>query len=360
MTGKRRARCGLLALSLLVATVIVGATSSGSSDAASKAVALDVEIAIDTTGSMGSSISQAQADAKGLVKDIRARFSGAMFATVQFRDSYDTPEYQVMQTMTGDPTAIDTSIDGLRAGGGGDYPEAHNLVFQNALDTTVSPIGWRAGSRKILVVISDAEPHGAGTAGYKGCTDTSADPHALSTSTVLANLKAAGVTVLMVRQASGSATLECYKSLSSAGYTGGAARNGGDKLADVIEAMIVRVVGGNSPLGLWKLGSYKYRWVARVGGYEERAMTAHRLRNRCLVRRGDGVVRYRAKGNNVYKLTYRYWHARSGGAGPRGLNCTKYWRAANARVRVLPAAATMTVSCENKLNKVCYRYKRIG
>jgi hypothetical protein len=164
----------------------------------------------------------------------------------------------------------------------------------------------------------------------------------------------------MVRQASGSASLECYKSLSSAGYKGGAAKDGGEKLADVIEAMIVRVVGVTSPVGLWKLGSYRYRWVARAGGYEERAMTAHRLKNHCLVHRGDGVVRYRAKGNNVYKLTYRYWHARRGGAGSRGLNCTKYWRASTAKVRVLAAAATMTVSCENRLNKVCYTYKRIG
>lgn len=360
MNGKRRARYGLLALSLLVTAVLAGAASTGSSNAASKASkarALDVEIAIDTTGSMGSSISQAQADAKGLVKDIRARFAGAMFATVQFRDSGDTPEYQVMQMMTGNATAIDTSIDALRAGGGVDYPEAHNLVFQNALDA-VAPIGWRVGSRKILVVISDAEPHGAGTAGFAGCLDTSADPHSLSTSTVLANLKANGITVLMVRQAAtASASLECYQSLSSAGYTGGAARNGGDKLADVIEAMIVRVVGGSTPVGLWKSGSYKYRWVAISGGYEERSMTPHKLRNGCVVKRGEAVDRYYSKGNNLYKVAYRYWHRR---AGLSGLRCTKYFKAPKAKVRILVAATSMTVSCDSKLNKVCYRYRRIG
>ena len=52
-----------------------------------------------------------------------------------------------MQPMTNVATAIDTAIDGLSAGGGGDYPEAHNLVFLNALDAA-NPIGWRAGSRR--------------------------------------------------------------------------------------------------------------------------------------------------------------------------------------------------------------------
>ena len=132
MIGKRRARSGLLVFSLFVAVVLVGVASTGSPNAAAKkTVTLDVELAIDTTGSMASAITQAQTDAKGLVSDIRARYATAEFATVQFKDSSDTPEYQIMQAMSGDATAVDTSIDGLSADGGGDYPEALNLVFQN-------------------------------------------------------------------------------------------------------------------------------------------------------------------------------------------------------------------------------------
>ncbi len=357
MIGKRRARSALLVISLLVAVVLVGAAAStGSRKAASPP--LDVAIAIDTTGSMGSSIAQAQADAKGLVSDIRARYASAAFATIQFRDSYDTPEYQIMQPMSSDATTIDASINGLSAGGGGDSPEALNLVFQNALDPA-NPVGWRAGSRRVLVVISDAEPHGAGTAGFVGCVDTSTDPHSLSTSTVLANLKAAGVTVLMVRQASSAtASIECYKSLAAAGYKGGAAKNGGEKnMVDVIEAMIVKVVAGTSPVGLWKTGSNKYRWVAITKGFEERSMTPHKLRNGCLVRRGDAVDRYYPKGNDLYRVAYRYWHRRSGLSGKY---CTKYWKAPKATVKITVTSTTMTVSCDNKPRKACYSYKRIG
>jgi von Willebrand factor type A domain len=362
MIGKRRGRSALLIFSLLAVVVLVGAAAStGSPKAASKPVTLDVEIAIDTTGSMSSSIAQAQTDAKSLVSDIRARYASAEFSTVQFRDSSDTPEYQIMQAMTGDATAIDTSIDTLTADGGGDSPEALNLVFQNALDPA-NPIGWRAGSRRILVVISDAEPHGAGTAGFKGCVDTSADPHGLSTSTVLANLKATGVTVLMVRQASSAtATLECYQSLAAAGYPTGSAKNGGDKLVDVVEAMIVKVVTGTaSPVGLWRVGSYRYRWVAISKGFEERSMTPHKLKHGCLVRRGDAVDRYYPKGNNLYRVAYRYWHVRAGGAGRYGTNCRKYWRAPEATVRIVVTSTQMTLSCDNKPNKACYTYRRVG
>ena len=362
MTGATRVRGGLLACALLVGAVLAGSTGTASPRAASKAAAIDVEIAIDTTGSMGSSIAQAQADAKGLVRDVRARYSSTRFAVVQFRDSYDTPEYQVMQKMTSNGTTIDTSIDGLYAGGGGDSPEAHNLVFQNALDPT-NPIGWRAGARRILVVISDAEPHGAGTAGFAGCVDTSADPHGLNTATVLANLKAARVTVLMVRQAAtASASLKCYQSLAAAGYKGGAAKNGGDKLVDVVEAMIVKAVNSTStsPVGLWRLGSFRYRWVAIHRGFEERSMTPHKLKHGCLVRRGDAVDRYFTKGNNRYRVAYRFWRAKSGGPGRSGKNCTKRWKAPQATVKLLVASRTMKLSCDNRVNKVCYVYRRVS
>lgn len=362
MTGTKRRRGGLLACALLVGAVLAGSTSTTSPRAASKAATVDVEIAIDTTGSMSPSIAQAQADARSLVKDIRARYSTARFAVVQFKDSYDTPEYQVMQAMTSNATAVDTAIDGLSSGGGGDYPEAHNLVYQNALDPA-NPIGWRAGARRILVDISDAEPHGAGTALFKGCVDTSTDPHGLSTATTLANLKAAKVTLLMVRQASSaSATLECYQSLAAAGYKGGAAKNGGENLVDVVEAMIVKAVNSTSasPIGLWRMGGRLYRWVHYKNGFEERSMKTHKLRHGCLVRRGSAIDRYYPKSGNIYRVAYRYWSAKRGGPGRSGLNCRTYWKKPRARVRIVVTPTKMTLSCDNRVNKACYVYKRVS
>lgn len=203
---------------------------------------LDIELAIDTTGSMGASIEQAQEDAKTLVTDVEAQFPGTLFAVVQFKDSFDTPEYELLQAMTSDADLIDAAIDTLSPSGGGDAPEAYNLVFQNSV--TDSATGWRSNSRKLVIVIGDAEPHGAGTAGFAGCADTSADPHGLNTATVLASMKTNERTLIMVRQATtASTTLECYESLAKAAFDDGAAQDGGDDLIGVIEDLI----GGVAP-----------------------------------------------------------------------------------------------------------------
>ncbi len=236
MRGTRRKALAALALSALAAA---GATTAYgvSSDNAQARPQLDIEIAIDTTSSMGASIAQAQADSKRLVTEVQQRYPGALFAVVQFRDTGDDPEYQLLHPMTSDAAQVSAAIDTLSPAGGNDYPEAYNLVFQNS--TTDPNTGWRPSSRKLVVVIGDAEPHGAGTSGFAGCADTSADPHGLNTASALAAMKAAQRTLIMVRQAATASTsLECYQSLAAAGFTGGAARNGGDDLISVIQALI--------------------------------------------------------------------------------------------------------------------------
>jgi Mg-chelatase subunit ChlD len=222
----------------LVAFAAAGATAAyGVSQRSTATPLLDIEIAIDTTSSMGASISQAQADSKRLVTEVQRRYPGAMFAVVQFRDSTDTPEYQVMQPMTADGNAVDAAIDTLQPAGGGDFPEAYNLVFQQSY--TDPNTGWRPNTRKLVVVIGDAEAHGARTSGFTSCNDTSADPHGLSTADVLAGMKTNQRTLIMVRQATTASTsLECYQQLAAAAFTGGAARNGGDDIVSVIEALI--------------------------------------------------------------------------------------------------------------------------
>jgi hypothetical protein len=167
----------------------------------------------------------------------------------------------------------------------------------------------------------------------------------------------------MVAQSStaSSGLLTCYKSLAAAGYKGGAAKNGGDKLIDVVETMIVNAVNSTSasPVGTWRINGRLYRWVAIRNGYEERNMTPHKLRHGCLVKRGDAVDRYYPLGNNIYRVAYRYWSARSGGAGRSGLHCRKFWKAPRARVKIAVTSTQMVLSCDNKVNKPCYSYKRV-
>ncbi len=225
---------------VLVAVAVVATQSATGAGKAPRApaAAVEIEIAIDTTGSMGSSIRQAQEDARKLIADVRKFAPGARFSIVQFRDRGDTPEYQLVQPLTSDPALVEAALNKLSASGGGDTPEAYNLVFRSALDPA---IGWTPGARKALVVIGDAEPHGAATAGFDKCRDTSTDPNGLNTRTEIDNLRANGITLLMVLQKStASTTVDCYKQLAGAG--GGDARQSGENLIEVVQGLIKTVI----------------------------------------------------------------------------------------------------------------------
>ena len=221
-------------------------------DVPAKPPKADILIAIDTTGSMAPSITQAKSNANQIVTDVQASVPDSQFAIVSFKDSTDaTAEYQVVRTMTGSASDVATAVNGLNASGGGDAPEAHNLVFHKSYNPLEDgPIGWRTGTKKIVIVISDAQPHGElATQGLNDCTNESTDPygvglpngdpHGYVTATELANTSAMGAdrTLFMVRQASSATvSLDCYKSIAEA--TGGAGVNSDTNLGSQIVSLI--------------------------------------------------------------------------------------------------------------------------
>src|SRR5207244_12043517 len=123
---------------------------------------------------------------------------------------------------TPNATDVSTALSTLSASGGGDAPEAHNLVFHNSYNPALgAPIGWRSGTRKFVVVISDAQPHGnLATQGFTGCSDASADPNGLVTSTELAGMAGAERTLLMIHETDvgNSTNLTCYQCLAAAAF----------------------------------------------------------------------------------------------------------------------------------------------
>ncbi len=201
---------------------------------------VDIEFVVDTTGSMAGGIARAQADAIAIVTGVQAVIPGAQFAVVQFKDSTDAIEYRVEQSMTASASAVSAALNTLSATGGADNPEAQNTVFHNsATPVTGGSIGWRAGSRSFVIVLTDSEPHGAGSAGVAGCVDTSADPHGLNTATVLAEAKAALRTIFMVLEPGAqTSSLACYQGIAARGYAGGQGVNGGVNLAPQILALV--------------------------------------------------------------------------------------------------------------------------
>ena len=226
---------------MLAATALAAGTTTALADGRT-ASALDVEIAIDSTGSMSPLIDQTKKDAAAIIAAIQSFDSDARFAVVEFRDPhYPAPEYQVLQSLTNDVAAITAAIGQLNpvsTGYAGNVPsEAYNLVFDRSVTDT--SLGWRQSSRKVVVVVGDGEPHGAGLGGLRGCVDNNPDPHGLNTLETLARMRATRRTLLMIRHPSPELTLDCYASIAALAAPGSAARDAASAdLAAPIRALL--------------------------------------------------------------------------------------------------------------------------
>lgn len=211
----------------------------------------DIEIALDTTASMGPALAAAQSEARSIVTEVRQLIPDSRFAFVEFQDiaaqASPTP-YKLLQPLTTDVSRFAAAVQSVRppgSGVGGDNAEDYDFMFQQSLDASV---GWRTGARKFLVVIGDAEPHGAGTDGLAGCRDGSPYAHGLTAPQVLSELAAAQHTLFMILQpgARATATLQCYQSIAALAGPGSAATSGIDTLPQTIASLVQSTFGSIS------------------------------------------------------------------------------------------------------------------
>ena len=244
-----RGKCAGAAVALLVLAVVGSATSR----AAAPRTSIDVELAFDTTGSMTASIAAARQDAERIVAGVQGVVPDARFGVVSFRD-HGNPggEYETLQPLTTDTSAIKAALGRLQAVRN-DSPdnlavESYNLALHRSY--TDDALGWRPDARKIVIVIGDAEPYGGGAAGLPGCSDTHADPDHLDARTELAGMRASGRTLVMIRELSPqtTASLDCYRSLVSLAYPGGAATDG--DAADLVTPLVALVRRAVAPIVL--------------------------------------------------------------------------------------------------------------
>jgi Mg-chelatase subunit ChlD len=165
---------------------------------------LDLVFMVDATGSMGDEIDKLRDSLQGIVRQIGTLPSSPdiCLGLVTYRDRGD--EYFVRSwDLTGNVAAFQQVLDGVRANGGGDYPEAMNEAFDHA----VQALGWRGpGTTRLLVALADAPPQ----MGY---------PPPRYDATMLAAL-GKGIKVLSVA-ASGQDTLGEIVQRQIAQYTGG-------------------------------------------------------------------------------------------------------------------------------------------
>jgi hypothetical protein len=234
--------CALLGVFAALALPTAGSSHPAGVRAAGPTT--DILIAFDTTGSMAPSIAAAKQDAQTILSSVSQFTPNARFAVVSFRDRfYPGGQYSLLGSFSSSSSALITAIAKLKAvnttnAAKDTNAEAYNLLFHQTYSD--SHIGWNPNARKVVVVIGDAEPHSAGAEGIAGCADKTPDWNGLSTLHELAGMRAAKMTLVMIRQSeTATASLACYSSLSSLAYEGGAARNGGsENIATPVLALV--------------------------------------------------------------------------------------------------------------------------
>lgn len=124
---------------------------------------LDLVIVIDTTGSMGDEIAFLQKELIGITRAAARQAPGVSirYGLVAYRDHGD--DYVVKSYgFTGNSGTMNGWLRGLRADGGGDYPEAAAAALRAGVG-----LDWRRGKgERILLHIADAPPHRQDAADY--------------------------------------------------------------------------------------------------------------------------------------------------------------------------------------------------
>lgn len=124
----------------------------------------DIYFAFDTTNSMQNVILRAKLQVLDILGALTALIDDFQFGVVDFRDydlePYGDPgdwPYDLKRTLTDDPQAVREAIYTLRAGNGGDKPEAYSLILHNSFSDT--RWGWRPHARRFVLMFGDSVPH---------------------------------------------------------------------------------------------------------------------------------------------------------------------------------------------------------
>jgi hypothetical protein len=148
---------------VLLAVVAVAGLAPGVASAQDSVRRGDVLFVFDTTGSMGGAISGAKAEIRDVMGRVSQTIPDVQFGVADLRDYPQTPygqsddyPWRLRQGITPDPGAVQSAVDSLTTGGGGDGPESYETALQSAMGSSV---GWRPGAEHMVVLIGDNVPH---------------------------------------------------------------------------------------------------------------------------------------------------------------------------------------------------------
>ncbi|WP_370961682.1 Calx-beta domain-containing protein [Amycolatopsis sp. cg9] len=116
----------------------------------------DLVLLADTTGSMGSAISNVRTNANAITGDVLAAQPTARFGVAEYKDFGDAVPFKVDQGLTGDTAAVQAGTNQWVASGGGDFPEADlNALYELA----TGAVTFRPDGTRIVAWFGDAPSH---------------------------------------------------------------------------------------------------------------------------------------------------------------------------------------------------------
>ncbi len=132
----------------------------------------DIMFALDLTGSMGGELSNVKVNSLNIMTELSTIITDTNFGVISHMDyngtfsgggytgiygsGSDYP-YLLNQPLTPDRTTVGNIINTLSLGDGWDLPESYSRVLYESIHD--STIGWREGSKKILLCWLDDQPH---------------------------------------------------------------------------------------------------------------------------------------------------------------------------------------------------------
>lgn len=120
------------------------------------ALALDILLLLDTTGSMGDELAELKANILSIAQRTIAAPAqpDLRFGMVTYRDIDEAYLTQVVD-FSADFAQFETELDAVTAERGGDYPEDLNSGLQAALNE----VSWRDDAIQLIFLVADAPPH---------------------------------------------------------------------------------------------------------------------------------------------------------------------------------------------------------
>jgi hypothetical protein len=158
---------------------------------------VDVYFLADTTGSMGSILNAVRTGANNVLAALSGLGADMAFGVGNYKDfaSGDPYAFQHQVSPTNLAPTVAAAINMWSAAGGSDIPEGQLFALDSLAIPPGPPVGWRGGSKRIIVWFGDAPGH------EPVCPALSGAMAAITEASVTARLVAEGITVLAISTA---------------------------------------------------------------------------------------------------------------------------------------------------------------